>query len=454
VCPDFDGAAADHLSAVGTEFSAAVEAIASPTIAELALAPSLGPEPWRSALQPPADLRRLLAPRSAWAILGLASGEPAFAARVAKGLDAPEASRAPAHLKQEGLIALLPLLSARAGRAWCSVADPAALGRLFDDRRVLASGAGQQPAQLQAYVRASDLPALVDAYGLHAAPSRLPRTVLLRPVTDPWPFADGAAAFPRLVHALDLLELAADGRLLDTPHVYAAWDVIEQHAAQDVRSWYRATRPPRAGSDSKIAVIAPKRALRPVAAAATDADLLAAMLFAIGQPVRRNDLLAASGWTQARLQAAVDSLVAEPPRGQQVMLVGDRLELVAARTASSLVQRLFRHLERGNKVLEPLDLPDPVWLVLAIIILDQPITRAEITARRMADSDRQTQMLLRHRLIREEPRAAVPGRGIPLVTTDLVLQRFGVGWIGDLQHQLLTAAAERELGSNSQTAPA
>src|SRR5438477_13005275 len=31
----------------------------------------------------------------------------------------------------------------------------------------------------------------------------------------------------------------------------------EQHAAHRVRSWYRATRPPRAGSDSKVAVIAP-----------------------------------------------------------------------------------------------------------------------------------------------------------------------------------------------------
>jgi chromosome segregation and condensation protein ScpB len=228
--------------------------------------------------------------------------------------------------------------------------------------------------------------------------------------------------------------------------------LIEQHAAQDVRSWYRATRPPRAGSASKVAVIAPKRALRRVAAAATDADLLAAMLFAVGQPVRRTDLVAASGWTQARLQAAVDSLLAEPPRGQQLMLDDDRLELVAARSASNLVQRLFRHLERGNKVLEPLDLPETVWLVLAIIILDQPITRVEITARRMADSDRQVQVLLRHRLIREEPRAAVPGRGIPLITTDLVLRRRGVSWIGDLQHQLLTAAAERELHPSPDTA--
>jgi len=134
------------------------------------------------------------------------------------------------------------------------------------------------------------------------------------------------------------------------------------------------------------------------------------------------------------------------------MLDDDRLELVAAGSASSLVQRLFRHFERGNKVLEPLDLPETVWLVLAIIILDQPITRAEIAARRMADSDRQVQVLLRHRLIREEPRAAVPGRGIPLVTTDLVLRRLGVGWIGDLQHQLLAAAAERELQPSPDTA--
>jgi hypothetical protein len=38
------------------------------SIRRRSLAPGVGPEPWRSALQPPADLRRLLAPRSAWAI--------------------------------------------------------------------------------------------------------------------------------------------------------------------------------------------------------------------------------------------------------------------------------------------------------------------------------------------------------------------------------------------------
>jgi hypothetical protein len=46
----------------------------------------------------------------------------------------------------------------------------------------------------------------------------------------------------------------------------------------------------------------------------------------------------------------------------------------------------------------------------------------------------------------------VPGRGIPLVTTELVLRRLGVCWIGDLQHQLLAAAAERELHPSPDTA--
>jgi hypothetical protein len=188
-------------------------------------------------------------------------------------------------------------------------------------------------------VRAPDLPTLVDDHGLHTAPHAFGRTILLRPVPDPWPFPDGAVAVPRLVGALDLLELAAEGHPVDVSQVWATWELLEQHATQAVPSWYRATRPPRAGPASSVAVLAPKRPLRaPSAAPATDADLRAAMLFAVGQPVRRADLLTASGWTPARLQAAVDLLLAEPPRGQQVLVDDDRLQLVTAPTVSSLVQ--------------------------------------------------------------------------------------------------------------------
>jgi hypothetical protein len=96
----------------------------------------------------------------------------------------------------------------------------------------------------------------------------------------------------------------------------------------------------------------------------------------------------------------------------------------------------------------PVD-PAPTGRSWPSIILE-PITRAEITARRLADSDRQVQLPLCNRLIREEPRATVPGRGIPLVTTDLVLRCFGVQWIGEFQHRLLAAATESEVCSSAQ----
>jgi hypothetical protein len=266
-----------------------------------ALADARAPEPWRAALRPPSDLRRLLAPRSAWAILALAAGDARFAALVAAGLDTPEASRARARLKADGLIAVLPLLQARAGRAWCATSTTADLARLFDDPRVLSTG---HHSQLQGYVRGAELAALVDEYSLHAAPNQLGQSVFLRPVTDPWPFADDLAAAPALVLALDLLEVAVEGRAVDQSLALAAWDLIEQHAAVGVPSWYRATRPPRAGPDSRIAVVAPKRALRALKRApATDVDTLTAMLFAVGQPVRRADLLEVSGSTPPQLQA-------------------------------------------------------------------------------------------------------------------------------------------------------
>ena len=179
--------------------------------------------PWLGALRPPSDSRRLLAPRSAWAILALAAADARFAACVADGLGAPEASRARARLKTEGLIAMLPLLGARAGRAWCTTSDTAALTRLWDDARVLITGHATESGCWQAYVRARDLDALVDDFGLHAAPRRRDQAVLLRPVIEPWPFAQQPAVAPDLVQALDLLELAAEGRPVDPSLAQAVW---------------------------------------------------------------------------------------------------------------------------------------------------------------------------------------------------------------------------------------
>ena len=56
--------------------------------------------------------------------------------------------------------------------------------------------------------------------------------MLLRPVADPWPFADASRATPALVQALDLLEAAAEGRAVEPSAALPAWDLIEQHVAE------------------------------------------------------------------------------------------------------------------------------------------------------------------------------------------------------------------------------
>lgn len=404
---------------------------------------SAAEQPWLAALRPPADSRRVLASRSAWAILALASGDARFAARVAAGLSKPEASRARARLKADGLISLLPLLSARAGRAWCTPSDPEAVTGLRHDARLLPTASLDEQPRLAAYVRSGDLPALVDDYGLHAGRDQDGGQVLLRTVAEPWPFPEPARV-PDLVQALDFLEFAARHSMDDQQQALATWEVIEAHATRAVPSWYRATRPPRARQNTSVlALQARSRGARPSSASRTaDADTLSALLFAVGDPVRRADLVAATGWTPPRLQAAVDALVAEPPRGLMVQADSDRLHLLTDGAASGAVERLFARLKRGEVLLQPLDLPETVWLVLAIIVIEQPITRADITARRLTDSDRQVQVLLQQRLIREEPRATLPGRGIPLITTDLVLRRLGMPSIGELQQRLLAQAPE------------
>jgi hypothetical protein len=64
--------------------------------------------------------------------------------------------------KPTGPCPLLPLLHARAGRAWCATSDPAAVTVLRNDARLLATGSQRDNESLQAYLRLGDLSALLD----------------------------------------------------------------------------------------------------------------------------------------------------------------------------------------------------------------------------------------------------------------------------------------------------
>jgi hypothetical protein len=238
-------------------------------------------------------------------MLALASGDARFAAQVAAGQSAPEALRTRARLKHDGLIAVLPLLQARAGRAWCAVSDPVGVARLRADPRLVMTGTVGDPAVLQAYVRVQDLPALVDDYELHPALPATPAAwrVHLRPVADPWPFPDSRSAAPELVQALDLLDVVDKGVALDRAQVDAAWERIEQFAARDVPSWHRASQPPRAGAQvTGLRLDAAPRPARALMAASrvAGADTLSALLFVVGTPLQRAELLIATGWTPLR----------------------------------------------------------------------------------------------------------------------------------------------------------
>lgn len=118
----------------------------------------------------------------------------------------------------DGVPAHVERLSARA-KSLRFRGHPSALPRLFSDARLVHSGlsaAGVAGADLvvadrvEGYVRASDLIALVAEYGLEPVASGQGNLVL-RSVSDVWPFVDGERVAPDLVVALDLME-SADAR--------------------------------------------------------------------------------------------------------------------------------------------------------------------------------------------------------------------------------------------------
>lgn len=142
---------------------------------------------------------------SAWAVLGLADGEE-------PGLSPVERFRARKRLAQ-GLDCVAGRLCARANPQ-PFYAHPGVLNRLAEAPRVVRGGVSAAAAHgadlvvgdaFEGYVRAGDVAALVDRFGLDDQVSR--PNVLLRVIEDVvWPFMPGQSAAGRAVVAVDLLE--------------------------------------------------------------------------------------------------------------------------------------------------------------------------------------------------------------------------------------------------------
>jgi excisionase family DNA binding protein len=148
---------------------------------------------------------------ASWGLLWFALG------RRAPWLSVKQRQRVRSRLA-EGLSEHAERLSSRACSRWFR-AHPAALRRLGEDFRLIASGLSAAPivgADLvsldvtEGYVWATEMDALVDEYGLE--PSSVGKAnVHLRVVSELWPFNESERVAPALVVALDLLE-DADAR--------------------------------------------------------------------------------------------------------------------------------------------------------------------------------------------------------------------------------------------------
>lgn len=171
----------------------------------------------------PAAAGRPWSPRSAWAVLGLASGHDLELSPV-------ERSRARRRLAENGLASLVDQLRSRANRSDC-YAHASALSRIVNKVGVVRGGVSAAPEHdvdliavnsADVYVRESLLSALVDRYELDAQADR--PNIAVRVVSDDdWLFDAEDEVAPWPVVAVDLLD-ASDGRSRR-----AGLDLIERH---------------------------------------------------------------------------------------------------------------------------------------------------------------------------------------------------------------------------------
>jgi excisionase family DNA binding protein len=159
---------------------------------------------------------RPLTARNAWALLALASGDPAMVAGCAGALHPSARSRVQGRLRQTSIPALAPRLRSRA-IVQRLVADQADLELLAAEPSLVRTGVSAAamyrfdiaaPDVLEAYVPMKQVTGLVQEYFLE--PSGRPN-VILHVVESFWPFPPGMRVAPPVIAALDLFE-ADDAR--------------------------------------------------------------------------------------------------------------------------------------------------------------------------------------------------------------------------------------------------
>ena len=170
------------------------------------------------------------------------------------------------------------------------------------------------------------------------------------------------------------------------------------------------------------------------------AQILEAVLFAAGDPVRMDELLRILGCTPEALESAAAELrTTLDDRGSALTLreVAGGWQLVTR-------PAYYHYLEKLTQILDH-KLTTPTMETHSLIAYRQPITKTEIEEIRGVRIEKSLARLLEYGLIEERGRKATIGRPILYATTDMFLEAFGLKSLEDLPNLLTDQEAAEGL---------
>lgn len=166
-------------------------------------------------------------------------------------------------------------------------------------------------------------------------------------------------------------------------------------------------------------------------------SLVESLLFVAEAPVATAALARAVELDEEQVESVLEELKADyAGRGMRLQRVRDKVQLVSAPEAASVIQRFLGIDGAGHLSAAALE-------TLAIIAYRQPVTRPTIEAVRGVNCDGVIHSLLTRGLIQEMGRMETAGRPILYGTTFEFLQNFGLRGVDDLPP--LEQAAEHVL---------
>lgn len=171
------------------------------------------------------------------------------------------------------------------------------------------------------------------------------------------------------------------------------------------------------------------------------AQILEAVLFAAGDPVRMDELLRILDCTPEALETAAAVLrhgLDERESALTLREVAGGWQLVTR-------PAYYHYLEKLTQILDH-KLTTPTMETLSVIAYRQPVTKAEIEEIRGVRIEKSLARLLEYGLIEERGRKSTIGRPILYATTDTFLEAFGLKSLEDLPNLLTDQEAAEGLG--------